>query len=76
MFPRTNDRITDPDDEAPLLWIAFFVGLLPVVVALLRGVEWGAEPTIGLLVGGLAGWALALRARDFVREKRGARHGR
>lgn len=72
MFPRTNDRVTaeDPDDENPLLWIAFFVGLLPVVVALVRGVEWGAEPTIGLLIAGLAGWALALRARDFVRESR------
>lgn len=37
---------------------------------MVRLVDWGAEPTIGLLVGMLAGWGLAVRTRDRMREKR------
>lgn len=42
------------DDEPTLLWLALFVGLLPVITAVARGDEWGVEPTIGLLMAVLA----------------------
>lgn len=57
------------DDEQVVLWIAFFVGILPAVFAIGRGIAWGAEPTIGLLVAVLAGTGLMVKARDAIRER-------
>lgn len=63
-------RRSEPDDERTVLWIAFIIGLLPAVVALARGVVWGVEPTVGLLMCALAAAGLIARSRNARRAER------
>lgn len=58
------------DDEPIILWLSLVVGLVPAAYALIRGVVWGAAPTLGLLVCVLSGLGLLGRARAALRERR------
>jgi hypothetical protein len=68
--PDSRARLADPDDERILLWIVFFVGILPPIWALVRGAVWTAEPTIGLFLCTLAGLGLVARRRSQARNAR------
>src|SRR5262245_59696069 len=64
--PSANARTEEPDDERTILWLAFFIGLLPPIVALAHVVVWGAEPTAGLLLCVLAAVGLVRRKRKIM----------
>ena len=50
-----------PHDDRVISWVLITVGMLPVVTTLVRGTNFGAEPTIGLLMM-VAGAATTVRA--------------
>lgn len=58
------------DDEPLILWLSLVVGHVPAAYAVIRGVVWGAAPTLGLLVCVLSGLGLLDRARAALRERR------
>lgn len=57
----------DDLDDRVLLWFLLVVGLVRTVVALVQRQTWGAEPTVLLLLGMLAG-------AELVRNERARRH--
>ena len=49
------------DDDGVISWVLITVGMLPVVTTLLRGTNFGAEATVGLLMM-IVGAATMIRA--------------
>ncbi len=45
----------DPElSDRAVLWVVLLTGLIPCIGALREGAAWGAEPSLGLLLVGLA----------------------